>query len=370
MKIGFLTFHIPHNYGAILQTYSLQKVFENLGYENEVIDFRRKRQIDYTALYSTRHGKKSMIKNILLLPFHFGRRERADKFNRFINEKIKKSDKIYTNEQELKKCNGVYDVFFIGSDQVWNTKKEADKSGAYFLEFVDDNNKKRFAYAPSIGIAEERDLLDYKAELEKFAMISCREQRGADILSKLLNKTIPVVLDPTLIVKEDYLKKLIKKDKSEPYIFYYSLDGFDKRKRNMDILSYFSKRYGYKVKMITPEWLYHFRIGKQISNAGIEDFLSLIYNSEFVCTNSFHGTALSIVLNKPFYVLEQMGGNDDRKQSLLKALNLQSRIIQNISEARETTDYKMSYDMTNTELDKLRKKSLDFLQKCLHYERK
>lgn len=365
MKIGFLTFHIPHNYGAVLQAFSLQKVFEKLGYDNEIIDFRRKRQIDYTSLYPARHGMKSKVKNTLLIPFHFGRKKRADKFQDFIENKLVKSRDTYTNEEQLSVCNELYDTFFIGSDQVWNTKKEADKSSAYFLDFVDDSNKKRFAYAPSIGIAEEKDLSEYKSMLEKFAMISCREQRGAEVLSKLLNRNVPVVLDPTLIVETEYLKELIKKDNSEPYIFYYSLDGFDKRKRNMDILSYFSKRYGYKVKMITPEWLYHFRTGKQISNAGIEDFLSLIYNAEFVCTNSFHGTALSVVLNKPFYVLEERGGNDDRKQSLLRALHLENRIVPSISDAKNTADYHMVYDSVNVELNKLREKSLEFLKECL-----
>ena len=31
MRVGILTFHRAHNYGAVLQCYALQKVLKNLG---------------------------------------------------------------------------------------------------------------------------------------------------------------------------------------------------------------------------------------------------------------------------------------------------------------------------------------------------
>ncbi len=37
-----------------------------------------------------------------------------------------------------------------------------------------------------------------------------------------------------------------------------------------------------------------------LKNAGVEDFLSLIYYADFVVTSSFHGTAFSILFNKQF----------------------------------------------------------------------
>ena len=39
-KIGTLTFHIAHNYGAMLQAYALPIAVRKLGYECEVIDYR------------------------------------------------------------------------------------------------------------------------------------------------------------------------------------------------------------------------------------------------------------------------------------------------------------------------------------------
>ena len=40
MKIGILTFHDAHNYGAMLQCYALQQFLFKKGYNVEVIDYR------------------------------------------------------------------------------------------------------------------------------------------------------------------------------------------------------------------------------------------------------------------------------------------------------------------------------------------
>ena len=42
MKIGILTFHRAHNYGAVLQCYALQEVLKGMGHDVEVIDYRQK----------------------------------------------------------------------------------------------------------------------------------------------------------------------------------------------------------------------------------------------------------------------------------------------------------------------------------------
>ena len=39
-KIGILTFHCAHNYGAVLQTYATQKLLSDAGYDVDVIDYR------------------------------------------------------------------------------------------------------------------------------------------------------------------------------------------------------------------------------------------------------------------------------------------------------------------------------------------
>ena len=40
MKIGILTFHRAHNYGAVLQAYALVTYLKNIGHDAEIVDYR------------------------------------------------------------------------------------------------------------------------------------------------------------------------------------------------------------------------------------------------------------------------------------------------------------------------------------------
>ena len=42
MKVGILTFHRALNYGAVLQSYALQQVLKDLGYDACIIDYKQK----------------------------------------------------------------------------------------------------------------------------------------------------------------------------------------------------------------------------------------------------------------------------------------------------------------------------------------
>ena len=39
MNIGMITFHTPINYGAVLQAYALQQVYQKMGHNAEIIDY-------------------------------------------------------------------------------------------------------------------------------------------------------------------------------------------------------------------------------------------------------------------------------------------------------------------------------------------
>lgn len=366
MKLGIITFHAVYNYGAVLQAYSLQKIFSDMNIDSEIIDFRQPSQIDYTSLYTKRKGIKSIIKNCMILPKHAKRKKRAEKFDNFIENELVKSNIIYTNEAELNKTNGIYDIFFTGSDQVWNTKKKRDYSSAYFLDFVDSSNPNRYAYAASIGTSEKEDLTEQISMLKKYKKISCREKRGVDVVSAITGQDIELVLDPTLLVDIKHLNKYVNKSFSnEPYLFYYSLDGFDKRKNNLDLIYSLAHKFNLNVKIITPEWVYTGQHGEQYISAGIEDFLTLIANAELVCTNSFHGTALSVKFNRNFYVLEKYDGKDDRKKTILEEFDLTDRCIYNIKDIEDISDYHINYDVIKDRIDESKQKSLSFLRQCI-----
>lgn len=362
MKIGILTYHRVYNYGAVLQAYCTQQILNTMGFENEIIDFYIPRQKDYTNLYPIKNGFKRFAKTLMLVPFHKKRVRRKQKFDEFVDG-MKLSANGFIEEEALSMTNMEYDCFFIGSDQIWNVKKKAEYSDAYMLNFA-DNEKLKVSYATSIGIATIEDLLPKREYLSRFNAISCREIGGSKVLTELMQKNIQTVLDPTLLVKREIIDEITVKMDEEPYLLYYSLDGFDKRENNIEILKLFSEKYNLKVKFVTPEWPYHL-FGEEIIDAGPKEFLSLIKNASLVCTNSFHGTALSIKLQTPFYVLEEREQNDERKRSILKQLELENRIVSSLSEAKKITNYQMEFENVDAELAVLITQSMEYLERSL-----
>ena len=98
----------------------------------------------------------------------------------------------------------------------------------------------------------------------------------------------------------------------------------------------------------------------QIADIGPSEFLTYIKNSEFVLTNSFHGTVFSILYKKNFYSIYS---RDSRKDNLLNMLNLNSRHIYSLENINLSDD--IDYNKVYLELNKCRKNSIDFLKKSL-----
>ena len=66
MRIGILTFHRAHNYGAVLQCYALQEVLSRMGYRVEIVDYR---QPFIESFYRIRFPKRFFFEKIIRLDF-------------------------------------------------------------------------------------------------------------------------------------------------------------------------------------------------------------------------------------------------------------------------------------------------------------
>ena len=118
MRIGILTFHAAHNYGAVLQCYSLQEYLKSLGHEVYVIDYQNDRML---AVYKRFRVERILRKN----PIHMvnslfneislfrRRKKRHSAFHKFIAEKLN-----LTSVETIERLP--FDIIFIGSDQVWS----------------------------------------------------------------------------------------------------------------------------------------------------------------------------------------------------------------------------------------------------------
>ena len=102
--------------------------------------------------------------------------------------------------------------------------------------------------------------------------------------------------------------------------------------------------------------------GLQISNAGIQDFLSLLKGADFVVTNSFHGTIFSILFQKDFYTVK-INGVNSRIENLLHITSLEDRMIENIEEVNLESKIDFKKALNNIENEKIDSKK--FLENVL-----
>jgi len=149
--------------------------------------------------------------------------KRRQKFLDFYRKYVNYTEKKYNYNQELKVTNEKYDKFIVGSDQVWNYNNNG-KDFAYFLDFVEENNKK-ISYSSSFGVKSIPNSLkdEYAKYLSQIKYLSTREEYGCRIIKELTGEKADLVLDPVFLLDKNKWLSLIKKEKKkEKYIFCYT----------------------------------------------------------------------------------------------------------------------------------------------------
>ncbi len=367
-KVGIITFHNSYNCGSMLQAFALQNVLNKYKVDNEIIDFSNEGQHEVYSVYSKNNNLKNIIKNILMLFYGKKVAKNFESYEEFKKRNFKLSQNKYNKSDEL--SDKEYSMVVSGSDQVWNITIE-DGDDAYFLPWV--KNAYKVAYAPSFGaknILEYADKPDkYRKLISDFDSISIREENGKKWIKELCNKDVPVLLDPTLLLeKSDYEKIATKMDKlPKEYIFYYS-PGYKKNINNL--VKKISKKYNLPVIAFNAKNFYikGMNLSSNFKVPEIEDpsvYLSLIKNAKIVVTTSFHGAIFSTIFKKNFWVIKNGGmfGSDDRVLTLVKALDLEDRLIP--IEYDETFNYlkEKDYSTYDEKLPKLQKKSQEYIEK-------
>ncbi|NCB42988.1 MAG: polysaccharide pyruvyl transferase family protein [Clostridia bacterium] len=361
MKIITITFHRAINYGAILQTYALQKKLEFFDENNKVLDYRCQFiEETYSQLASVK--KSFSIKSILALMLYFPINIiKKTRFRLFIMKNIR-LEKI-ANKIDWDCISREYDAIITGSDQVWNYKcTNFDKT--YFLGYTKPDRIIKASYAASFGLNEipEQFKEKYSELLKDIRCISVRESQGAKIVYDLLGYIVPVILDPTMLLCSDEWDRIAERPKIKgDYILLYLMV---ETPSIFDFAFSLSKRTNCKVVFITDSVL---KKKKATYRRAVSPgtWVGLFKNANYVVTNSFHGTAFSVIYEKKFFVelLPQEYSLNSRFENLLDMLNLRGRLIVdgNNAEPEGTIDY----DKVNAILKKEREKSTDFLKRTL-----
>ena len=350
MRIGTITFHRAANYGAVLQAFALIYTLRKIGVDAEIIDYRCPFIEDYydTRKILTLRNWKRIASYILFNGTFFPKREEL--YFDFLMRKKVLSKEIYYKSCDLNRTNLLYDCYFTGSDQIWNYKTAGfDKS--YFLDFVNENNKKN-SYAASFGVSSipSSKKLEYSNLLNSFNTISVRENIGIELIHDLLGIDARVDLDPTLLIDKDewaslidYIKirKLVRGN-SQGYILIYLIS---EDQHVFDTARAFAKKSNLPIIYINNKWRKHRDI-INLSNINIDEWLFLFLNATYVLTDSFHGTAFACNFNKKFLTFQLPNSHfSSRINSLLDNLGIEHRLFQkevldfNVISNQESKEY-------------------------------
>ncbi|HFU74756.1 MAG TPA: polysaccharide pyruvyl transferase family protein [Arcobacter sp.] len=378
MKIGILTFHFSNNYGALFQAYGLRNYLRKLGHDVEFINYQPEYleaggDININSLFSKATLKIIYLRVVQLKEKFFGNKERENYFTSFKSDflGVNKTE-IYKSKEEIEKANLYYDLLITGSDQVWNPSEQYGIDPVYFLEFKTSNpNVKKISYAPSFGKAsiDKKYKNEVSKLISKLDSISVREVSGQNIIEDLTSLKSILVPDPTVLVSnyENVMNKYETEEKN--YIFCYYLRS---RENIGEVAEYISQKENLQIYSPHNPHRRWKEIGQTV-NPGPREWLYLLNTSKFVVTNSFHGTILSILLNKPFVVVG-IGGlrakYNERAMNILKLCGLENRLVNefNKSNIDDLLLEEIDWNVVNKNIKQLRQSGTDFLKSNLRLD--
>lgn len=378
-RIGILAVRTL-NYGSLLQSYATQEIVKDLGYDCDIILYKKTNMVKqglrlldkdvrnntlrsfHKKLYIKTHGKE--------LQSYFSRKTAA--LVNFIDEYFKSSPE-YRGRKALLAAGREYDAYLLGSDQVWNPM---NYGGDYFsMSWVPDD-KVKIAYAASFGVTEipEYQIKKTKKDLARIEYISVRETSGQELVKNLIGRDVQVVADPTILANRriwDDLKgdRLIKKD----YIMCYFLGSNPNHRKLAEELS---KKTGLPIvtlphgdEIVKAD----FGFGEiKPQSVGPAEFVNLIGNAKYVCTDSFHGTVFSILYKRQFMVFNRYtadvngkSSTNSRLSSLLNLLGLENRLYDSNKGLKQDMFDPINFETAHKNIEKLREQSLAYLKNAL-----
>lgn len=353
MKIALLNLPLDNNYGGYLQRYALMKTLQGMGHSVEhvfLVNDTRINMVKYLILYIKGIVKKYIYHKIEHIDADIRKMKVYDRKMSSVYTYYEKQichTKICYNVRDLKKICTNFDIFVVGSDQVWRKDMTASSLGwqNYLLEFLNNTKVKKIAYGASFGI----DKTNYtKSEKRKFAelysqfdAVSVREKSAISLLAQMgCKRPIPVqVLDPTLLLDKqcyiDLFKNRTVLSNSKNKIFCYVLDANEDINRIIQL----------KSKEMNLDCCF--------MDIATEDFnlplwLQSFFESTYIITDSYHGVVFSIIFNKPFLFCGNERRGNNRIESLFEYLKI------NLD--------KIDYRIVNENISKCRMSSLAFIE--------
>lgn len=366
MKVGILSMHRVINYGSFLQAYALKQLLLDNG-ANEVtfidikpgiaLDGFKKKTIKTCFQWWVQRIKETLCGRLSY-------RLRHHKYR----EKVKECIQNHFYQLEIDKNEGfAYDLVVIGSDEVFNC---CQKTGwGYTLQLYGDvpEAKRVVSYAGSFGHTQYEQLLEHGIDkdiaktLKTMSAISVRDYNSFDIVKRLTGIDSYIHLDPVLIYGYQTMIEQAQLPEDKDYIIVYAYAERVTNKSEIKAICDFAKKYNKKLySFIYYEWC-----DKTIIPSSPFDVLKWFKGSDYVITDTFHGTIFSIITQHQFVTLIRPS-NKNKIGCLLDMLGLSERGVFESNEISDVLDTLIDYQTVNDILNENRIKANKYLQMILN----
>lgn len=372
-KIGIITLNGEFNYGNRLQNFALQKVLQSYNVQADTIVIKTnkldklKKDLWIGGIHGISDLNQMLKKNFSkMTPSSIERRKnykamQAAKWGIIGRFSQKNISMLKVEKKYLTHLQQHYDLFIVGSDQVWNPNIiEFDPT--HFLDFTP--KEKRYSYSASFGVDQlpksPHGLKEhYRRYLQQMAYLSVREASGAKLVEELAGENADVAPDPTLLLSKDewYCELDIRGTEESRFLLIYfvselSTEIYQEIKR-------FAKEKQLLIVQIMGD-----TFGKDRIVADPQQFVELIDQAQYVFTDSFHGSVFSIIMQTPFFVYERTDhkGTYTRIESLTRQFQMECAIV---SVGDELAEKENQFDFERSErlLENVRERGRQLIER-------
>lgn len=346
-KIGIVTItNDGYNFGNRLQNYALQTILERMGYDVETLNrpIRGNQRLWWKRKKMVLHYFLPYRRKIVHL--------KAGNFYFWNRRYIKWSNRVATDDI-LPLLGKQYDYLIAGSDQIWNPKFIWGEDPYMFLQFA--KPEQRIAYSPSIGLDEipQVNITQYEDWWRDWNALSCREYTGANIISRVINKKVPTLIDPTLLLSSEDWCRLTKGIKTpKKYIFVYMLGEITgEYKEYIDKLAHENQC---EVVDVMNDIRY--------AGGNPSVFVALIQNAERVIADSYHAMVFAMLFHLPFTFIDRVGWGmnmNSRVETLMRIFDI------HINKLEAITEMQIDWDVFERKLETERQKAIKYLSVAL-----
>ncbi len=362
MKAAVVTLHRVYNYGSVLQAYATQKAMQKQGIDAEIVDYITPQRTTKAILFAGSERRSGVKKLLYLLAKSASIFLKERTFGRFVEKNLRLTKK-YVTADDLAKDPPQADVYVTGSDQTWNSQYNEGVDRGFFLDFVPEDAK-RVAFVSSFGRTElpVDEVEITKKYIGRYSALSVREDSAVEILNGLGRQDACQLIDPTLLLtKDEWVSLASKRLIKERYLILMLL--YNEDNHATEYARKLADQKGLKLVKICWDLRRPPMVDVLMTHRSPADFLSLFYHADFVVTNSFHGTAFSINLERQFVVVPRNEFNS-RIESLLRLTGLERRLVAS-EEALSVADETIDYAPINAILAQERARAQEFIKSSI-----